>query len=69
MVATTDGEVEITVHPTGSLVAHPEIKGSVRRALAPMGEVMMLRLANEDPVFGVASIPVLTSSYDDAHAL
>ncbi len=65
----TDGGLEITVHSAGSLFAHPEIKDSVRRGLAPIGETLMSRLANEDPVFGVDSIPFLASSYDEARAL
>jgi TRAP-type C4-dicarboxylate transport system substrate-binding protein len=65
----TDGELTITVHSAGSLFAHPEIKDAVRRGLAPIGEVLMSRLANEDPVFGVDSIPFLASSYEQARAL
>lgn len=64
---TTD--LDITVHSAGSLYGHPEIKDSVRRGLAPMGEVLMSRLANEDPIFAVDSIPFLASSYDEARAL
>ncbi len=69
VAAATEGEVEITVHSAGSLYAHPEIKDSVRRGLAPIGEVLMSRLANEDPVFAVDSIPFLASSYDEGRAL
>ncbi|KPQ07139.1 MAG: TRAP-type C4-dicarboxylate transport system, periplasmic component [Rhodobacteraceae bacterium HLUCCA12] len=65
----TDGELDITVHSAGSLFAHPQIKDSVRRGLAPIGEILMSQLVNEDPVFGVDSIPFLASSYDDAEAL
>ncbi len=65
----TDGGLEITVHSAGSLFAHPEIKDSVRRGLAPIGEVLISRLANEDPVFAVDSIPFLASSYEEAEAL
>ncbi len=65
----TGGELEITVHSAGSLFGHPEIKDSVRRGLAPIGEVLMSRLANEDPIFEVDSIPFLASSYDEARAL
>ena len=61
-------DVDITVHSAGSLYAHPEIKDAVRRGLAPIGEVLMSRLANEDPVFAVDSIPFLASSYDEARA-
>ncbi|MHA7876844.1 MULTISPECIES: TRAP transporter substrate-binding protein [unclassified Roseivivax] len=67
--AATDGSMTITVHSAGSLFAHPEIKDSVRRGLAPIGEVLMSRLANEDPIFAVDSIPFLASSYDEGRAL
>ncbi|TDK49895.1 C4-dicarboxylate ABC transporter substrate-binding protein [Antarcticimicrobium luteum] len=69
VASATGGALEITVHSAGSLYAHPEIKDSVRRGLAPIGEVLMSRLANEDPVFAVDSIPFLASSYAEARAL
>ena len=69
VAAATDGSLEITVHSAGSLYAHPEIKDAVRRGLAPIGEVLMSRLANEDPLFGVDSIPFLANSYPEARAL
>jgi TRAP-type C4-dicarboxylate transport system substrate-binding protein len=65
----TNGEVTITVHSAGSLYAHPEIRDSVRRGLAPIGEILMSQLANEDAVFGVDSVPFLAASYDDAKKL
>ena len=67
--AATDGALDITVHSAGSLFGHPEIKDSVRRGLAPIGEILMSRLANEDPIFEVDSIPFLAASYEDAEAL
>lgn len=65
----TGGDLEITVHSAGSLYAHPEIKDSVRRGLAPIGETLMSRLANEDPIFAIDSIPFLASNYEDAEKL
>jgi TRAP-type C4-dicarboxylate transport system substrate-binding protein len=65
----TNGELTITVHSAGSLYAHPEIRDSVRRGLAPIGEILMSQLANEDAVFGVDSVPFLAASYDDAKKL
>jgi TRAP-type C4-dicarboxylate transport system substrate-binding protein len=65
----TDGQLDITVHSAGSLFGHPEIKDSVRRGLAPIGEILLSRLANESPLFEVDSIPFLADSYDDARAL
>lgn len=65
----TDGELNITVHSSGSLIKHPEIKNSVRRGLVPIGELIMSRLANEDPLFEVDSVPYLASNYDEAWKL
>jgi len=65
----TGGELDITVHSAGSLFGHPEIKDSVRRGLAPIGEILLSRLANENPVFEADSIPFLADSYADARAL
>lgn len=67
--AATDGSLNITVHSAGSLFGHAEIKDSVRRGLAPIGEILLSRLANEDPVFEVDSIPFLAASYEDAEKL
>lgn len=67
--AATDGGLEITVHSAGSLFAHPEIKDAVRRGLAPIGETLMSRLSNENPIFGIDSVPFLASSYDEAEKL
>lgn len=67
--AATDGQLDITVHSAGSLYGHAEIRDSVRRALAPIGEILLSRLSNENPVFGVDSIPFLADSYADAEAL
>jgi TRAP-type C4-dicarboxylate transport system substrate-binding protein len=58
----TNGELEITVHSGGSLIKHPEIKNSV-------GELIMSRLANEDPLFEIDSVPYLASNYDEAWKL
>lgn len=65
----TNGELNITVHSGGSLIKHPEIKNSVRRGLVPIGELIMSRLANEDPLFEVDSVPYLASNYDEAWKL
>jgi len=65
----TNGELNITVHSSGSLIKHPEIKNSVRRGLVPVGELIMSRLANEDPLFEVDSVPYLASNYDQAWTL
>ena len=65
----TNGEINITVHPAGSLYKHPEIKNSVRRGLAPIGEVLISRLSNEDPIFAADAIPFMASGYEASKAL
>lgn len=59
----TDGALDITVHPAGSLIKHPEIKNSVRGGIVPIGEILMSRLSNENPIFGVDSIPFVATDY------
>lgn len=65
----TSGDLQITVHSAGSLFKHPDIKDSVRKGLAPIGEVLVSRLANENPIYGIDSIPFLATGYDDAMRL
>lgn len=69
VASATDGALSITVHSAGSLYAHPEIRDSVRRGLAPIGEILMSQLANEDAIFDVDSVPFLAASYEDAARL
>ncbi|MET4128458.1 TRAP transporter substrate-binding protein [Roseovarius sp. MBR-6] len=69
VASATEGALTITVHSAGSLFAHPEIRDSVRRGLAPIGEILMSQLANEDAIFGVDSVPFLAASYADAARL
>ncbi|WP_052383835.1 TRAP transporter substrate-binding protein [Litchfieldella xinjiangensis] len=65
----TDGELDITVHANGSLIGHAEIKNSVRRGIVPIGELIMSRLANENPIFEVDSVPYLANNYENARLL
>ena len=65
----TDGELTITVHSGGALVAHGEIKPSVRRGTIDAGEVFLSVLSNDDPIFEVDTLPGVAGSYDDAYAL
>ena len=67
--AATNGSLTITVHSANSLFGHAEIRDAVRDGLVPVGEFLLSRLANEDPIFALDSIPFLASSYDEAAAL
>lgn len=67
--AATDGVIDISVHPAGSLVKHPEIKNAVRSGQVEIGEFLLSRLSNENPVFEVDAIPFLAASYDASRRL
>lgn len=65
----TDGALSITVHAANSLIAHPEIKNAVRAGTIPMGEFLLGRLSNEDPVFELDMLPFVVSDYGDAQVM
>lgn len=65
----TVGALSITVHASNSLIAHPEIKNAVRSGTVPMGEFLLGRLSNEDPIFELDMLPFVVSDYDDARAM
>ncbi|MDX2159170.1 MAG: TRAP transporter substrate-binding protein [Hyphomicrobiaceae bacterium] len=65
----TDGKLEITVHAGASLFKAPEIKRAVATGQAQIGEVLISIHENEDPVYGLDTIPFLASSYKDAFKL
>ena len=62
----TGGEIEIVTHPSGALFKGADIKRAIQTGQAPIGERLLSGHQNENPVFGVDSIPFLASSFDDA---
>src|SRR5713226_9130422 len=60
------GKLKITVHANASLFKAPEIKRAVQTEQAQIGEILISGYSNEDPVFGVDSVPFLATSYADA---
>jgi TRAP-type C4-dicarboxylate transport system substrate-binding protein len=65
----TGGKLKITVHAGASLFKAPEIKRAVQGGQAQMGEILISGYSNEDPLFGVDSVPFLATSYADAEKL
>jgi TRAP-type C4-dicarboxylate transport system substrate-binding protein len=65
----TNGALTIVVHSAGSLFKHPEIKRAVRQGTAPIGEILESLASNEAPVYGLDSVPFLTTGYKSAHKL
>lgn len=63
------GKLKITVHSNASLFKANEIKRAVQTDQAQIGEILISGYSNEDPIFGVDSIPFLATSYADAEKL
>ncbi len=67
--AATGGKIQITVHSNGSLIKHPEIKRAVQSGQAQLGEVLISSWANEDPLYGLDSVPFLATDFAAAKTL
>jgi len=65
----TNGKLKITLHPGASLYKMPEIKRAVQSGQAQAGEFILSAYANENPIFGVDSIPFLATNYAAAQRL
>jgi TRAP-type C4-dicarboxylate transport system substrate-binding protein len=65
----TGGKLKITVHPAASLFKANEIKRAVQGGQAQIGEILISGYSNEDPIFGVDSVPFLATSYDESAKL
>lgn len=65
----TGGKLEITLHPGASLFKANEIKRAVQTAQVNIGEFILSGAANENPLFGIDSIPFLATSYAQSKKL
>src|SRR5688572_8961200 len=65
----TGGKLKIQVHAGASLFKAPEIKRAVQGGQAQIGEILLSGYSNEDPLFGIDSVPFLATSYPDAAKL
>jgi len=65
----TGGKLKITLHASGSLYKANEIKRAVQTGQTPAGEFLLSGAANENPLYGVDSIPFLATNYADARKL
>ena len=65
----TGGKLKIQVHPGASLFKAPEIKRAVQSGQAQIGEILISGYSNEDPLFGIDSVPFLATSIKDAEKL
>lgn len=65
----TNGKLKITVHAGASLYKMPEIKRAIQSGQVQAGEFILSAYANENPLFGVDSVPFLATSYGAAQKL
>ncbi|MCY4336990.1 MAG: TRAP transporter substrate-binding protein [Litoreibacter sp.] len=62
--AGTEGAIDITVHPGGSLFKGADIKRAIQTGQVPIGERLLSGHQNENAVFGFDSVPFLATSFD-----
>lgn len=65
----TDGNVDITIHPGGSLFGGGDIKRAIQTGQAPIGERIMSAHANEDAIYNWDNLPFLATTYADSEKL
>jgi TRAP-type C4-dicarboxylate transport system substrate-binding protein len=65
----TGGELEIVVHPGGSLFKGDEIKRAVQTGQVPIGERLISALGNENPIFEADALPFLATSFEESKKL
>lgn len=66
----SNGSVDITVHPGGSLgFKGPELLKAVKDAQLPMSDILMGVVSGSEHVFGLSSLPRLAGSFEEAKAL
>lgn len=65
----TGGNLDIVTHPNGSLFSGNDIKRAVQTGQAPIGERLISAHANENPLFGIDSIPFLATSFEASDKL
>ena len=61
----TEGAIDITVHPGGSLFGGGDIKRAVQTGQVPIGERFMSAHANEAPLLGWDNLPFIATNYED----
>jgi len=65
----TGGDIEIVTHPSGSLFPGAQIKRAIQTGQVQIGERLMSAHQNDNPLYGLDSIPFLASSFDASDTL
>jgi TRAP-type C4-dicarboxylate transport system substrate-binding protein len=67
--AATDGAIDITIHPGGSLFGGGDIKRAIQTGQVQIGERLMSAHANEDALFAWDNLPFTATTYEENEAL
>ena len=65
----SNGEIDIVTHPGGSLFKGNDIKRAVQSGQTQIGERLLSAHENENPLYGLDSIPFIATSYDQSEKL
>ena len=65
----TGGKLKIILHPGGSLYKANEIKRAVQTGQVPAAEFILSGASNENPLFGIDSVPFLATTYAQSKQL
>jgi TRAP-type C4-dicarboxylate transport system substrate-binding protein len=65
----SQGRLKITLHANASLFKANEIKRAVQTGQTQAGEFILSGASNENPLFGIDSVPFLATSYAQARKL
>lgn len=65
----TDKKIDVVTHPGGSLYSGNDIMRAVQTGQAPIGERLISAQANQNPIYGVDSIPFLATSFAQSEKL
>ncbi len=65
----TSGDLQVDVHPNGTLYSADQIYDAVRTGEVAMGEVLLASLAEKDPLFLIDNVPFLVADLDEAKLL
>jgi len=69
VAAKTNGAVKITIHSNSSLYKMADILPAVRGGQVQIGEIFLNTYVNDDPVFGVDTLPFLARGREEAWGL
>lgn len=65
----SNGAIDITIHTGASLFKLPEVKRAVQTRQVAIGEVFLSAWSNEDPIYGLQTLPFLASNIREVKIL